>query len=298
MKRAAWIVLAVVAAGVILRSLRLSWQPIWWDEGYSVYFATESLPRMLWLTARDIHPPLYYALLHAWLGVTGAPSPENGRTLSILFAGLALPLQYWLARAMFGARRLTLWAALLLLTFSPIHLYYSQEIRMYGLALTLSLAASLALWKWMTGRRRWGWAAVYVVAGLAALYTLYYTALLLARPGSVGGRPPPPRDAERPQLGPQASPTLASDSPASPRLPASPRPHLQGVRALAALAAMYVLMFLLYLPWVSYRCTAAGGLRGQQSSVRPGHAAGAARVSRTSPGSLYGGAGAAGSLAG
>ena len=101
MKRAAWIVLAVVAAGVILRSLRLSWQPIWWDEGYSVYFATESLPRMLWLTARDIHPPLYYALLHAWLGVTGAPSPENGRILSILFAGLALPLQYWLARAMF-----------------------------------------------------------------------------------------------------------------------------------------------------------------------------------------------------
>jgi predicted membrane-bound mannosyltransferase len=93
MKRTAWIVLAIVAAGLVLRSLRLSWQPIWWDEGYSVYFATESPARMLWLTARDIHPPLYYALLHFWLGIAGGPSPENGRILSILFGGLSLPLQ-------------------------------------------------------------------------------------------------------------------------------------------------------------------------------------------------------------
>ncbi|MFN8469169.1 MAG: glycosyltransferase family 39 protein, partial [Caldilineaceae bacterium] len=251
MKRAAWIVLAVVAAGVILRSLRLSWQPIWWDEGYSVYFATEPLQRMLWLTARDIHPPLYYALLHAWLGVAGEPSPENGRILSILLAGLALPLQYWLARAMFPARRITAWVALLLLTFSPIHLYYSQEIRMYGLALTLSLAASLALWEWMAGRRRWGWAVVYVAAGLAALYTLYYSALLLAAQAlwasirlirEMRGNP----------TGAQASPMLASDLPASPRPPTPNRPPLHGIRALAALAGMYVLMFLLYLPWVGY----------------------------------------------
>ncbi len=247
MKRAAWIVLVVVAAGVILRSLRLAWQPIWWDEGYSIYFATEPLARMLWLTARDIHPPLYYALLHAWLTLAGAPTPENGRILSILLAGLALPLQYWLARAMFGARRVTVWGALLLLTFSPIHLYYSQEIRMYGLALTLSLAASLALWQWLTGPRRWWWAAVYVAGGLAALYTLYYTALLLAaqavwaavwllrglRPGPIGAPTPA---------------TLASDSPAA---QTAPQPQ-RGVRALGALAAMYVLMFLLYLPWVGY----------------------------------------------
>ena len=92
MKRTAWIVLAIVAAGLVLRSLRLSWQPIWWDEGYSIYFATESPARMLWLTARDIHPPLYYALLHFWLGIAGGPSPENGRILSILFGGLSLPL--------------------------------------------------------------------------------------------------------------------------------------------------------------------------------------------------------------
>ena len=37
--------LTLVALG--LRVLRLEWQPLWWDEGYSVYFATESLSRWL-----------------------------------------------------------------------------------------------------------------------------------------------------------------------------------------------------------------------------------------------------------
>jgi hypothetical protein len=56
-RRLWWLVGLLAAAGGGLRSLRLDWQPLWWDEGYSVYFATEPLARMLALTARDIHPP-------------------------------------------------------------------------------------------------------------------------------------------------------------------------------------------------------------------------------------------------
>ena len=70
---------------------------------------------------------------------------------------------------------------------------------MYGLALTLSLVASLALWKWIDGSQALGWAVVYVAAGLAALYTLYYSALLLAAQAAVGSRTPHPRDKEPPQ---------------------------------------------------------------------------------------------------
>ena len=54
---------------LVVRALRFEWQPLWWDEGYSVYFATESLARMVELTAHDIHPPLYYGLLHGWLNL-------------------------------------------------------------------------------------------------------------------------------------------------------------------------------------------------------------------------------------
>ena len=41
LRRAGWVaILLLIAAGVVLRALRLDWQPLWWDEGYSVYFDT------------------------------------------------------------------------------------------------------------------------------------------------------------------------------------------------------------------------------------------------------------------
>lgn len=83
------LILLLLGLGVILRLCRLDWQPLWADEGYSVYFATETLPRLLWLTAHDIHPPLYYVLLHGWLTVWSAPDPLRLRLFSVL---LALPV--------------------------------------------------------------------------------------------------------------------------------------------------------------------------------------------------------------
>src|SRR4051794_31973639 len=62
---------AILLFGVGLRLLRLSWQPLWWDEGYSIYFATEPVSRMLWLTAQDIPPPFYFLLLHGWFALLG-----------------------------------------------------------------------------------------------------------------------------------------------------------------------------------------------------------------------------------
>lgn len=235
-RTAGWVVLAVTAVGFVLRSLRLGWQPLWWDEGYSVYFATEPLGRMLWLTAHDIHPPLYYALLHGWLALQGNAAPFGDRLLSVALGVIALPLQFRLAQLLFPGRLRPAVIALLLLTFSPIHLYYSQEVRMYGLALALGLAASLALWRLVqrleqlplrTAMLSWpglGYGLAYLLAGLALLYTLYYGALLLA----------------------------AHAVWATVRLGRLGRSGRDGLPALLGLAAIYGGMFLLYLPWLVY----------------------------------------------
>jgi hypothetical protein len=61
--------LTLIGFGVRVSGLDL--QPLWGDEGWSYYFARMALPDMLSLTARDIHPPLYYALLSGWLGDHG-----------------------------------------------------------------------------------------------------------------------------------------------------------------------------------------------------------------------------------
>ena len=174
-------VLLLMLIGLLLRAARLDFQPLWWDEGYSVWFATHPLAQMAALTARDIHPPLYYALLHLWIALWG-PGPLALRSLSILFGMLTIPMAYLVGRELAGPRA-GLWAAALI-ALNPIHVYYSQEVRMYGLVAGLSLGSMYYATR-LLGLTRpdetppaRSTGIGYVLLTLAALYTQYYAALL------------------------------------------------------------------------------------------------------------------------
>ena len=184
-----------------MRILRLGFQPLWWDEGYSVWFATHPLAQMAALTAQDIHPPLYYALLHGWAALLGT-GPAALRLLSVAVGVLTIPLLYLVARRMLSARAALL--AAFLLTINPLHVYYSQEVRMYGLVALLSVAILAAAWRVFEQRsrgeeeQRRGGAEVqarlrasspphlltsspllpYILLTTAALYTQYYAIFL------------------------------------------------------------------------------------------------------------------------
>jgi 4-amino-4-deoxy-L-arabinose transferase-like glycosyltransferase len=161
-----------------LRVVFLTLQPLWWDEGWSVYFATIDVGAMLERTAVDIHPPLYYLLLHLWVEVLGS-SVQAVRLLSVLIGTVTVPVLYACGQRL-GSRASGLVAALLL-AISPFHIYYSQEVRMYGLVTLLGCAALyLALrGEWQGGQRLWIVWLGYVLVGTAALYTQYYAAFLL-----------------------------------------------------------------------------------------------------------------------
>ncbi len=83
-QRDAVIVAVLSLLALLLRVARLDFQPLWWDEGYSVWFAHQPLAEMLRLTALDIHPPLYYALLGGWSQLFGL-APAALRLLSVIF---------------------------------------------------------------------------------------------------------------------------------------------------------------------------------------------------------------------
>ncbi len=170
-----WIVL-VTAMALVLRLVRLDFQPLWWDEGWSVYFAATDPGAMLRLTAVDIHPPLYYLLLHVWIELVGA-GPVAVRLLSVLIGVATVPLLYLAGRRLFG-REVGL-AAALLLAVSPFHVFYSQEVRMYGLVTLLGVAAlCFACPGGRAGGRWWVWVG-YVAAAAAALYAEYYAVFLI-----------------------------------------------------------------------------------------------------------------------
>lgn len=170
----------VILLALALRLARLTFQPLWWDEGWSVYFAAADVSTLLELTAVDIHPPLYYLLLRAWSEVVGWGAP-SARLLSVLIGTAAVPLLFLAGRRLFGRRAGLVAAALLAV--SPLHVYYSQEVRMYGLVTLLGLLALLFALRWQAagdGRGRWASWLGYVVAAAAALYTQYYAVFLLA----------------------------------------------------------------------------------------------------------------------
>lgn len=171
--------IAILLLGFGLRIVGLGAGSLWYDETVSVHLAGKAPPELVAHTARDIHPPGYYLLLHAWLRAAG-DSEFAAAYFSLFFGVLLVALANRLGRRVYGPRA-GLWAALLV-ALSPYNLWYSQEVRMYtlGAALVAGLVlVTLALLRWQRGPVPRRVLAAYVLLGSAALWTLYYSAFLL-----------------------------------------------------------------------------------------------------------------------
>ena len=174
------VLLALILLAFALRIYRLDGQSLWYDEGVTAQVAAQGLSELTRWTADDIQPPLYYVLVAAWMRLAGR-SEWALRFPSALFGALTVPLLYVLGRRLFH-RRAALLAALLA-TLSPLYVYYSQEARMYTLLTFLGALAAYLLLRLLgergTARRRGLWAA-FALTAIAALYTHYFAAFLLA----------------------------------------------------------------------------------------------------------------------
>jgi len=170
---------ALTLFAFVLRVYRMDFQPLWWDEGWTVYFATSDPSTMIARTAIDIHPPLYYLILHIWTLILG-PSAVAVRLFSVVAGTLSIPLMFLVGRRLFGRR--TGIVAALVMAVAPFHVYYSQEARMYALVALLVLL-SIHLFLSLLERQAAGtptrvlWLMYLMVTSLA-MYTEYYAAFV------------------------------------------------------------------------------------------------------------------------
>ncbi|MFZ2545241.1 MAG: glycosyltransferase family 39 protein [Candidatus Saccharimonadales bacterium] len=146
----------------------------YFDEGYSAYLANLDLWSMAKYTALDVHPPLYYAVLHFWQMLFGNGVAEL-RLLSIVFGWLAIIFGFLIVRRGFGYR--SAWLATLLLSMSPLLIRYGASMRMYTMALAIGLAATYVLVIALASKKRWPW-IVYAILVSAGMWTNYFTALI------------------------------------------------------------------------------------------------------------------------
>src|SRR5512141_3485588 len=94
-----WLVFILLGA-FALRLFRLGANSLWYDETVSLYLARQDLAALTRHTAGDIHPPLYYYLLHFWGNLAGW-SEFSAAFLSLFFGMLLIALVFRAARDWF-----------------------------------------------------------------------------------------------------------------------------------------------------------------------------------------------------
>lgn len=178
--------LTLILAAFALRLYHLGGESLWYDETVSAYLAFQSPTALIAHTARDIHPPAYYLLLHLWQQLT-APTPAFGLEFllawpSLWFGMLSLALTAALARRWGDPQAVPV--ALAAGAIQPFQLWAAQEVRMYAVGAFLVLLTLWALLPWLVpagappilSRPH---RLLYILAAALGLYTLYYFAFWL-----------------------------------------------------------------------------------------------------------------------
>jgi len=175
------LVLVILLLGFALRLINLHGRPLWYDEAFAVLYASLSPERMVYGTvtpvqgagAADVHPLLYYFLLHGWIGLVGR-FPLAVRFLSVALGMVTVALLGRLAGWCFDRR--TGLVVGILAAVNPFHVAYSQEARMYALLGLAAVSATYGLLRALqeeeTNRRigKAGWWALYIVGAVLTLY--------------------------------------------------------------------------------------------------------------------------------
>ena len=138
----------IVIVTISLRLYNINGNSFWLDEVYSTWFAKKSL-NYIWTIGPsfEVHPPLYYTLLHVWILL--GDSETTLRLLSVLISVLTVPLVYGLGRTIGGANRGHLIGLLAstLFAVSSLQIRFAQEARSYAfLAAAVTVVLLGAAW--------------------------------------------------------------------------------------------------------------------------------------------------------
>jgi len=178
-----WTALPVAAVGaftIVAASLRWACihQSLFGDELF-LYSEVHmrSLGQMLSLVrTMENTPPLFF--LVTWVLAKGRNPMVLVRVPSLVANVAIVPLIYVLGRRVGGR-----WAAVVAAAWfalSPFQIFYGTDDRAYSAVAALVLVSTIALLRALEEERKIGWWLLYAVAAIAAMYTHYIAALVLA----------------------------------------------------------------------------------------------------------------------
>lgn len=163
------ILLLITALGFVLRIYQLGYESLWLDEATTHLTSSSTLSQIFHATSGDVHPPLYYYLVHFFL--LGNESEFMLRLPSMILGVLSIPLLYLLTSRMFSQKEGLI--SSFLLSISVMHIFYSQEARMYSMLAFLTLASLYFFYCAIENNKKTTW-ILFVLATTMNIYTHYF----------------------------------------------------------------------------------------------------------------------------
>jgi uncharacterized membrane protein len=134
----------LIGGGLLVRLAFLGADSLWLDEAFSVAAVVQHSLGSAWHTSLDPnHPSLYFVVLWIFVHVAGV-SETIARLPSALSSIGGLALVFLLARRLGLSQRASV-AALLLMAYAPLDVWYAQEARMYAMVTLAALAFAIGV---------------------------------------------------------------------------------------------------------------------------------------------------------
>jgi uncharacterized membrane protein len=166
----AFALLAILIFAGWIRLNNLTERPMWFDEIGSAVTTSSGVKEIFEFCLKDTWPPAYHLMLYGVKSVIGNTDFTN-RFVSVVFGVLTVWAVFLLGRALFGKKEGLI--AAFLLSFSPLHVYYSQEARGWAMfCLLVTLAAYCFAKINFTDNKKFY--VYYVIISVLYLYTNLY----------------------------------------------------------------------------------------------------------------------------
>ena len=167
---------AIFALALLTMAYNIGADSFWQDETFSVIVSgSGGIGSVIAAANGDVHPPLYFVILHFFLMLPGRPE-VIARLPSLAFGVLSVPVIYLAGREMFN--RGTGLASAFLYSISFTAITYSQEARMYPQVIFFGALATYSLFKAVKDDRPLAW-GLFAFSAIAIYYSHYYGALLV-----------------------------------------------------------------------------------------------------------------------
>ncbi len=187
-----YIHIALIIIGIIFISLSAFHTGLWFDESYSVGMAGHSFKDIWTIGKNDVHPILYYWILHV-LNLIFGNNILVYRLFSVVCIAILGIIGYTHIRKDFSPKVGIMFS--FLVYFFPVNIVYSSEIRMYSLSMllvTLTFIYAYRIYRKINNQNEAGkitennklkhtvnW-IIFVICSLTAAYTHYYALLASA----------------------------------------------------------------------------------------------------------------------